>query len=222
MNKAINMLLLLLTFPVMAVTIYVGFDLPIDFLRVSGKDLPYRFEVFLFLGTLIFLVLARRSVKRWMGSQIVKRKERFKWNIAVGPDRTKRVITYLSLEAMVMAALAYGMYTITHQAWAPAGAFLIGAVDSVLFALIGWKKNWFRIGLSSKALIVADREVSVLYFTGLRKISIHQQSVYFDYIKGLQLTFPLDCIPKDQREVFFHELEKSVDLNKVFFEHKKF
>lgn len=222
MNKAINLLLLVLTFPVLLVTIFVGFDLPVDLLRVSGRNLPYRFEIFLFLGTLIFLVIARRSIKRWMGVQIVKRTERFKWNIAIGRERNQRVMTYLGMESLVMTAVAIGLYVITSEAWPPALAFLIGAADNLIFAVVGSTRNWFRIGLSSKALIVADREVTVLYFSGIRKISVHQQSVYFDYIKGLQLAFPLDCIPNEDRAEFFQILESTIDRNKVFFEHKKF
>jgi hypothetical protein len=80
--------------------------------------------------------------------------------------------------------------------------------------------HWFRIGLSSKALIVADREVTLLYFNGLRKVTIHQSSIYFDYIKGLQLSFPLDCIPEDRMDEFFQELEGSINKDKVFFSKK--
>lgn len=220
MNKAINSLLLALLFPTMAVTIFVGFDLPIDFLRTSGANLPYRFEMFLLLGTLIFLVILRRSIKRWMGAQIVKKINRFKWNIPVGQERVKRVMTYLTLEALVMLCIAIGLYSITHEAWPPAVAFALGAIDGLLFGLVGRAKNWFRIGLSSKAVIVADREVSLLYFNGLRKISIHQQSVYFDYIKGLQLSFPIDCIPAGKEEEFYAQLENCINRDKVFFERK--
>ena len=72
------------------------------------------------------------------------------------------------------------------------------------------------MGITSKAVVVADRDVSVLYFSGLRKVSIHQQSIYFDYIKGLQLSFPIDCMEKDQHDVFFNVLEEQLDTDKVF------
>ena len=79
----------------------------------------------------------------------------------------------------------------------------------------------YRVGLSSKALIVCDREVTVVYFTGLRKVSIHQQTVFFDYIKDLQLSFPLDCIQDESKEEFFDLLEDQLDRDKVFFSHVK-
>lgn len=220
MNKAINSILLFLLFPTMLLSIYVGYDLPIGFLHVSGANLPYAFEAFLLLGTLIFLSILRRSIKRWMGAQIVKKTDRFKWNVPVGPERVRRVTTYLLLESLVMLALAIGLYLITELAWAPAIAFAIGALDSIIFAFIGKASGSYRIGLSSKALIVADREVQLLYFSGLRKVSVHQQSIYFDYIKGLQLSFPTDCIPEGMEDEFFNVLESNIDRNKVFFERK--
>lgn len=221
MNKAINSLLLLLLFPTMLLTIFVGFDLPIDFLRVSGANLPYRFEAFLLMGTLILLLLLRRSVKRWMGANIVRQQNRFKWNVAAGPDRVKRIMTYIGLESLIMTAVAVGLYSITPEAWPPALAFLFGALEGLIFGLVAKSKKWFRIGLSSKALIVADREVTLLYFNGLRKISVHQQSVYFDYIQGLQLSFPVDCLPEGEEHAFFSLLEANVNRDKVFFEHKR-
>lgn len=217
MNRVINLLLLLLLVPTMLVTIFVGFDLPIGFLRVSGQSLPYKEEIFLGLGIFILIVLLRRTIRRWMGSQVVKKQAKFKWNICAGKERIKRVITYLFLEALVMTFLGIALYTITEDAWLPAATFIFGALDSLIFGIVGKMNHWFRIGLSSKALIVADREVTLLYFNGLRKVTIHQSSIYFDYIKGLQLSFPLDCIPEDRMDEFFQELEGSINKDKVYF-----
>ena len=83
--------------------------------------------------------------------------------------------------------------------------------------IMGKQRDAFRVGLSSKALIVADRDVTLLYFTGLRKVSIHQQTIYFDYIKDLQLSFPLDCIQPEMKDEFFAQLKDQVNTDKVFF-----
>lgn len=121
------------------------------------------------------------------------------------------------IETVVMAFVGIALYTITPLAWLPAAAFLLSAIDNIVFAIVGIKSDSYRVGLSSKALIVADRDVSVLYFTGLRKVSQHQQSIYFDYIKGLQLSFPTDCIDEEKRSAFFEMLEAQLDRDKVFF-----
>jgi hypothetical protein len=48
-------------------------------------------------------------------------------------------------------------------------------------------------------------------------VAIHQQTVYFDYINNLQLTFPLDCIEEENKQEFFEGLHKVIDKDRVFF-----
>lgn len=216
MNKFINILLGLLLFPTMVVAIFVGFDLPVEFLKVSGRNLPYRNEIFLGLGLMIFIVILRRSIRRWMGMRIVNQVKKFKWNQVVSVERKKRVQTYQIMEAVVMFSIGTGLFAIAPEAIAPAIAFWVGALDNIIFMLVG-SNDKFRVGVSSKAVIVADREVVLLYFTGLRKISAHQQTTYFDYIKGLQLSFPTNCIDDAYKNDFYEALEAQVDHDRVFF-----
>lgn len=218
MNRFVNVLLLFMLMPTLLFCIYVGFDMPISFLRMTGQRLPYRFEIFLLIGLLYFVIILRKSFRRWMGVRIVNNKEKFKWNQPVSKRRKSRVRTYLLLETAVMAFAGIALYSLTEEAIYPALAMLVGALDNFLMALLSAK---YRVGLSSKALIVCDREVTVLYFTGLRKVSIHQQTVFFDYIKDLQLSFPLDCIQDESKEEFFEILEDQLDRDKVFFSHVK-
>lgn len=217
MNRFINALLLFIFLPTLLIAVFVGFDLPITFLRVSGKDLPLREEIFLGIGLLVLIINMRRSIRRWMGLRIVKKQERFKWNVPMSPSRRKRVLTYLILEIVVFTCISIGLYAITPLAWMPALGFLFAAVDNTIFAIVGGTNERYRVGLSSKAIIAADRDVNVLYFTGLRKVTIHQQSIYFDYIKGLQLSFPIECIPETRLDEFLVELEGMIDRDKVFF-----
>ncbi len=217
MNRFINALLAFILIPTMLVTIIVGFDLPLTFLRTTGAEMPYREEVFLGIGLLILVINLRRSIKRWMGIRLVKQEKKFKWNAPASSTRKKRVLTYLILEIVVYAFVGVALYQVSPEAWMPALAFAYVAVDNIIFTIVGFSTNAFRVGLSSKALIVADREVTVLYFSGLRKVSQHQQSIYFDYIEGLQLHFPTDCIPEEKRAEFFEILEAQLDPNRVFF-----
>lgn len=210
------MLLGLLLFPTMALTIFVGFDLPIEMIKISGNNLPYKEYIFLGLGMLIVIVIIRRSIRRWMGMSIVNKVKKFKWNAEVSKERKSRVRVYLLLEALVMTVVGIALYLVCETALSPCVAFLIGALDSIIFAIAG-SNGRYRVGISSKAVIVADREVILLYFTGLRKISAHQQTTYFDYIKGLQLSFPTDCIQEEEREEFLKVLEAQIDPNRVFF-----
>jgi hypothetical protein len=221
MNRFFNALLLFFLFPTMAVTVFVGFDLPVEFLRVSGSNLPYRFEAFLIFGLLLLLINIRRTIRRWMGMYIVNRKNKFRWNTEVSKERRQRVVAYNLLEGFVMGSVGLGLYMVTPQAWFPAVALLFCTVDNLVFTIIGITGHRFRAGVTSKAVILADRDVQLLYFIGLRKVSIHQQSIYFDYIKGLQLNIPVDSIPEEKRSEFFAAIEGVVDKDKVFFSNLK-
>ncbi len=200
----------------MAFTIVVGFDLPLESFGTSGAQLEIRDEVFLGLGILILLINLRRSIRRWMGMRIVNQIKKFKWNVPMSAERKKRVQVYTLMEVFVFTSLAYGLYWVSSEAWMPALGFLFGALDGFLFTIIGSRGDRFRIGVTSKAIVSGDRDVALVYFQGLRKISIHQDSIYFDYIKKLQLSIPLDCIDASERESFFKTVEDQIDLNRVF------
>jgi hypothetical protein len=94
---------------------------------------------------------------------------------------------------------------------------VFGSIDSILFLLFAQLKNIYRIGITKQALVIADREVKVLYFSGLREVTLHSDSIYFDYKDDLQLTFPSNCIAKEDREDFKVQLEAQVNRDRVFF-----
>ena len=216
MNSFVNAILLALTFPLIMLTIIVGFDLPVEILKTSGKNLSFADEVFWLLATLMGLIAFRRSLKRWMGMKIVNTTERFIINFEVSTARKNRVVVYNLIESCIMLSLGLSIYNLTTHALVPTIVLLSFSFDNVLFLMIGYKKR-FRIGLSSKALIVSDREVTVIYFEGLRKISIEQQTIYFDYIKDLQLSFPTNCLRDEDKELIFNGLNDIVDKDKVMF-----
>lgn len=216
MNSFVNAILLALTFPLIMLTIIVGFDLPVEMLKTSGKNLSFADEGFWLLGTLMGLIAFRRSLKRWMGMKIVNSTDRFLFNFEVSTARKNRVVVYNLIESCIMISLCLSIYNLTTHAIVPAIVLLSFSFDNLLFLVIGYKKR-FRIGLSSKALIVSDREVTVIYFEGLRKISIEQQTIYFDYIKELQLSFPTNCLRNEDKEALFNGLNDIVDKDKVMF-----
>ena len=216
MNSFVNAILLTLTFPLIMLTIIVGFDLPVEMLKTSGKNLSFADEIFWLLATLMGLIAFRRSIKRWMGMKIVNATERFIINFEVSTARKNRVVVYNLIESCIMLSLGLSIYNLTTHALVPTIVLLSFSFDNLLFLAIGYK-NRFRIGLSSKALIVSDREVTVIYFEGLRKISIEQQTIYFDYIKDLQLSFPTNCLRDEDKELIFNGLNDIVDKDKVMF-----
>jgi hypothetical protein len=217
MNSFINVLLLVVTFPTMLLSVFVGFDLPIDFLNTTGANLLYRFEVFLGLGMIYAIISLRRSVRRWMGVFMTAKTSKFAWNGIISRERKQRVILYTSIESIVLFFLALSYYYVTEQAFFISSVLVFFALESMIFLLVNVKNN-FRVGITSKAVLVSDREIILIYLAGLRKVSISQQTVYFDYIQDLQLSFPIDCVEVSERSTFFTSLEAQLDPNRVLFQ----
>ena len=216
MNKFINVLLLFLLFPLMLFTIWVGFDLPVEFFRTSGSQIPYKEYVFLTFGTLFLILNLRRSVRRWMGMRLVNQIEKFKWNAPMSKQRVKRVAVYTILEGLIFAFAGTVLFNLTSNAWLPAVAMWLVLADNIVLLFVGTTGDRFRVGITAKAVVAADRDVYLIYFSGLRKIAIQQDTIYFDYIKELQLTMPLACIEPNDTETLFQAVENQIDTDKVF------
>ncbi len=217
MNKSVNILLFLLFIPTAILTVFVGFDLPISFLRLNGSNFPYAKEVFYVLAGLFFILGGRRSVQRWSGLKMVSRKGKFIWVKPMDAKRVGRIYMYLMLEMVFHLFFALVLYGVTPLFFPISLVFIILAMDHFLFAVIGRSKKLFRIGITKNALVFADREVTVMYFSGLRRVSVQQQSLYFDYIQELQLSASLDGISQEDRKTFRETIESIVDRDVVFF-----
>lgn len=218
MNRAINLLLLVVSFPAVAFAIFVGFDLPIEFLHSTAAQLPYRGVIFICLAAALLALILKRSVSRWVGVGMTRKPERFLWYADIGKERKKQVRMYLVIEAITALVFAYTTYSLTPEAWPLTLVYTLLFLDQLLFLLVA--TPWFRVGITHKALVVADREVRVLYFSGLRRVESHQQTVYFEYIEELQLFFPTNCIPEGKYGDFRTALETRVNRDRVYFSDK--
>jgi hypothetical protein len=218
MNRAINILLLVVSFPTLAFAIFVGFDLPIEFLHTTASQLPYRDTIFLICGLVLLVLILRRSASRWVGVGMTRKPERFVWCADIGAERKKQVRMYLVIEAVIALCFAYAMYTLTPESWFVSLVYLLLFIDQIVFMLVA--TSWFRVGVTHKAVVVADRELRVLYFSGLRRVESHQQTIYFEYIEDLQLFFPTNCVPEGKYGEFRTALESRVNRDRVFFSEK--
>jgi hypothetical protein len=214
MNKVTNLLLLAITFPIMAVTIFVGFDLPIEMLKTSGANLPYQDVIYWILSALVFLLIARRSIRRWIGMRLLSQESKFQYNQEISLERKNRVVVYNMIEAGILLFIAYAIYRVSNQAWPITLAYGMGFVDQLMFTFIGYFGKKWRLGVTKKAIVIADREVSALYFLGLRKIYISQDTLYFEYIEDLHLDLPIVSAP--DRKVFLQKVMENINHEKVF------
>lgn len=213
MNRSINILLIFFSFPSLAFIICLAFD--IRFLNIPIADLPYRFHILVGVATFLLLLIIRRSVSRWVGVTMTRKPERFIWSTPVSKERKKQVRLFLILEAVIAFFAMFAVLMLTDEAWPVALVYGIMVIDQLAFLLIA--QGWFRVGITHKAVVVADREVRLLFFSGLRRVETHQQTLYFEYIEDLQLSFPINCIPKEKYPEFREAMEERVNRDRVFF-----
>ena len=158
MNRFINAVLLFITLITAFVAIYVGFDLPFGILKTTGANIPYVDYILDGLGLFMFIIVLRRTYRRWMAIRIVNRLSKFKWNEPVSKERRVRVIIYNIIELFVYFFAAATLYWLTERAWIPVLALLFAVFDNLVLSVFNKK---YRSGLTSKAVIIADREVVV-------------------------------------------------------------
>ena len=217
MNKSVNILLILLLIPVFGLSIFVGFDLPIELLKTSGKNLPYQHVIFITFGILIFLLGVRRSMQRWVGIKMVNNLEKYQWNEEIDAKRKSQINMYLLIEGIMHLLVGFALVALTSKVLVIATVFFALGIDHLLFCLFGNIKKVWRVGVTNKAIVVAERDFKVIYFSGLRRVSVHQQTLFFDYIKELQLAISIDSISPKNRTSFRNVLEEKLNRDKVHF-----
>ena len=149
----------------------------------------------------------------------MNKKERFKWNKVISSIRLKRIILYTFLEAIIMSTVGISIFKLTGVHHPPGIVLFAFSLENIIFLVVG-SRNRFRVGISSKAVIVADREVTIGYFSGLRQVTLGTESIYFDYIKNLQLSFPTDCINDEDIDSFRSSVKSMIDRDRVFVRNK--
>ena len=217
MNKSVNILLILLLIPVFGLSIFVGFDLPIEFLKTSGKNLPYQHIIFITFGILIFLLGVRRSMQRWIGIKMVNNLQKYQWNEEIDKKRKSQINMYLLIEGAMHILVAFALVALSQKALVIATVFFALGLDHLIFCVFGNSKKVWRVGVTNKAIVVAERDFKVIYFSGLRRVTVHQQTLFFDYIKELQLAISIDSISPENRESFRNILEEKLNRDKVHF-----
>ncbi|MGB0933421.1 MAG: hypothetical protein ACPGU5_04005 [Lishizhenia sp.] len=186
-------------------------------LKLPGEEFEYNSIIYISFAAVILIFGILKASRRWMGMRIATQTEKFIFSAPVSAPRKSRIFTYGILETAVLLAGAYFYYTISHLTLSVAIVLLAMAAEHVLHLLIGFKTNSFRVGITQKAIVSNDRDVTVMYFSGLRKVGIHQQTVYFDYIKELTLHLPVNCIDEQHWNAFKNTLKGQVNEERVFF-----
>lgn len=182
-----------------------------------GPEFEYNALIYGILAAVFLVLGALKASRRWVGMFIARQTSKFLWSAPLSKERKQRILVYSTLEIAMLIAMSIFYLRISPILLYVGLALLIVASEHFLHALLGLSKNWFRVGITKKAIVSTDREVTVMYYTGLRKVSIHQQSLYLDYIKDLTLHIPMNAIQKGEVETFKSHLKDQVNHEKVYF-----
>lgn len=186
-------------------------------LKLPGEEFEYNSIIYTSFAAVILIFGILKASRRWMGMRIAKQTKKFIFSAPVSTPRKSRILTYGILETIALLAGAYFYYTISYLTFLVACVFLAIALEHILHLLVGFSTNSFRVGITKKAVVSNDRDVSVMYFSGLRKVGIHQQTIYFDYIKELTLHLPVNAIDEQYWNDFKSSLKQQVNEDRVFF-----
>jgi hypothetical protein len=218
MNRLANSWLLITAILVFPFAFAVGYNIDYSLfgLEIQGVEFEYKELVFGIAAGSAFLFGALKATRRWMGLRIVSQKKKFIYSDIISVERKNRVALYGIIEIVFL--LLFGAYyaTLSEYSVYIGLVYFIIAGEHILHLVLGLGRNLYRIGLTKKALVAVDREARVLFFSGLRKISRHQQTLYFEYKNDLVLHIPTNMIPDENG--FIKELRQVVNPDKVFYE----
>ncbi|MEX1191712.1 MAG: hypothetical protein WED10_11480 [Brumimicrobium sp.] len=219
MNKFFNIWILIftvLTFP-FALAVGLNVDFSILGLKIPGEEFEFKEILFGTSAAIIFLLGALKSSKRWSGIRVVKQKSRFLFSTEISKQRKNRVLLYNTIEIVFAILFAFIFWYFTESAIYISIVFIIIMLDYIANSIAGIGQKKYRVGMTRKAIVAVDREVKVIYFQGLKRITKHQQTLYFEYINDLVLHFPTNLIPESEQENFLKTLMENVSPDKVYY-----
>jgi len=219
MSKSINILLSLILFPTLFVALMVGFDLnALGF--IEGLDTPYITEYFVGIAIFSGVLFAWRAFRRWSALLIFNKKDEFVWVGAATREHIGRVRLYLLLEALFFFVFGLFFFKISAMTSALAWVFFASTIESILFILLRCNVKYMRAGIIKNGLVIADRDLTFYYFSGLKSVSTQNESIYLEYKNDLCRSFPIHAINKEDRAEFLKHFIHGVDKKRVFVSEK--
>ncbi len=215
MSKGVNILLTLLIIPTAVVALLVGFDLnALGF--IHGVDTPYISEFFIGIALVSGVLLFWRAFRRWSAFVIFKNKTQFVWVGASTATHINRVRFYLLLEALFFVFMGTYFFWISELTLYLALVFFAATAECFVFMVLRANPKFMKAGITKNGLVIADRDLSFYYFSGLTSVSTQNDSIYMEYRNELCLSFPIHAINKQDRPAFLSHFISAVDKKRVF------
>ncbi|MCC5923665.1 MAG: hypothetical protein JJT77_07750 [Crocinitomicaceae bacterium] len=220
MNSFFNGLILILCFISLPFALAVGLNEDFTFfgMNIPGEEFAFKDWFFVLVAILVFLLAATKASRKWSALAVVKQRSRFLFSSNLSNKRKNTIILFGGLEWLFILLVAAFFLVIAKESWVIATVLLIMLIEHVLHLSYGLVGHKFGIGMTSKAIVTADRSYVVIYFQGLKKVIKQQNNLLFDYGNNLVLELDLDIMEPKEQEAFIIELKKIANPKKVYYD----
>jgi hypothetical protein len=124
------------------------------------------------------------------------------------------------LEALFFGFISLFFFWISSLTVVLAFVFLATSIEAIVFILLRCNSTYMKAGIIKNGLVIADRDLTFYYFSGLKSVSTQNESIYLEYKNDLCLSFPVHAINKEDRQEFLSHFIQAVDKKRVFVSEK--
>lgn len=200
MNKVINVFSGLILAIFCAFVMAVVYDLTIS-TNFTLKGMPYKQEIAYGFTLIILLLGVLRIVRKWQGAKDMTNFNKFTFVRPIATSAKNLSLIYALIEVVFMGILIYFLYRISALDLSLVFPMLIVIsfllLEGIIFAYrIGKGGKAFRIGINKNVVAYFNREMHLMYFTGLKRVEMHQDMINFQYKDDLNILMPLDVLEK--------------------------
>ena len=220
MNSFFNGLILVICFITLPFALAVGLNEDFTFfgMNIPGEEFAYKDWFFILIAAVVFLLGATKASRKWSALAVVKQKSRFLFAANISAKRKNSIVLFGGLEWLFILLVGTFFLIITRETWVIALVLFIMLFEHILHLSYGLISNKFGVGMTSKAIVAADRSYVVIYFHGLKKVIKQQNNLLFDYGNNLVLELDLDRMEPEQQALFIIELKKIANPKRVFYD----
>ena len=220
MNKIINIfsLVLLFLFSFLAVGNYE--DIGISVYEIN--DIKFLKEICFGLTVVIGLFGLLRIQRRWTGIKDIKSFKKFVYKTPLS-KKAKGLVLMFSVMEIIFLSFFVGLFVkelhldVEHYLTPIIVVLLIIIGEIIIFTIYALQsKDVLIMGVNKNLIAYFDREIHIVYFDGLQRISVYQNRLHFKYKLDLNIFVELDFIPKENLLEFKQSLEEVLLEKGVF------
>lgn len=215
MNKFVNFLSLVILAPYSLLALSIKHELEF-WPEKSAAHIPYQSEIATAVFAVILVLNLIRVYQKWSILRAFWKTQNLQLKIPVKKSwyNSKNLPNYLE----ALYALAFGYFFIQNDITTKnlGLALLFFGLENIFYVIWVRVKNLYAVAINKKALILLDRQFSAYYFHGLRKMEKDFDQIYFEYMDGLQLKFPLKSIDENQQKEVMNTILENINQDKVY------